>query len=74
MVHQRLVLKLTLETTRITDTIPRLDTDEGGLFIVWAPEGYHWCAEGDCHLRLSCLIQQLLFLSKDINYSSIIKG
>ena len=48
MVHQRLVLELSLKATRITDTIPRLDTDEGGLFIVWAPEGYHWCAEGDC--------------------------
>ena len=58
MVHQRLVLELTLETTRITDTIPRFDADEWRLLVVWTPESNHRCAESDCHLRLSCLIQQ----------------
>ena len=59
MVHQRLVLELSLEATRITDTIPRLDADEGRLVAVWAPEGNHRGTEGDGHLGLSGLIQQL---------------
>ena len=58
MIHQGLVLELSLETTRITNTIPRFNADERRLFVVRTPEGNHWCTEGNRHLRLSCLIQQ----------------
>ena len=38
MVHQRLVLELTLKATRITDTIPWFDADTWRLFVVGTPE------------------------------------
>lgn len=47
MVHEGLVLKLAVEATRVANTVPRFDADEGSVLVVWTPECDDGCAEVD---------------------------
>ena len=53
MVHQRLVLELALETTRVANAVPRLDADEGRLFAERTPEGNDGGTESDSHFWIA---------------------
>ena len=59
MIHQRLVLELTLETTRIANAVPRFDADERCLFAKGTPEGDDRGTEADGDLWLAIGTQQL---------------
>ena len=59
MVHQGLVLELTLVATRVANTIPRFNTHERCLLAKRTPEGYDGRIETDRHFWLSSLIQKL---------------
>ena len=55
VVHQGLILKLPLETTRVTDAIPRFDADKGSFLAIGTPEGYNRRAELDSNLWFAIL-------------------
>ena len=57
MIHQRLVLELTLETSWIADAVPGFDADEGRLLAIGTPEGDDGCSEGDGDFGLACLVE-----------------
>jgi hypothetical protein len=57
VIHQRLVLELTIEPSRITDAVPWFNADEGSLLAIGTPEGDDRCTEGNSYLRITGFIK-----------------